>query len=60
MENVLEEIKANSEMMEEISGTGTGKDLFFGGLLSWYLGNHGYVCTWTVECMKNCRSLLKF
>lgn len=55
MENVLEEIKANSEMMEEISGTGTGKDLFFGGLLSWYLGNHGYVCTWTVECMKNCR-----
>lgn len=24
----------------------------FGG--SWVLGNKGHLCTWTVECMKNC------
>lgn len=54
MENILEEVQVNSEMMNELNGAGTVKDLIFGGVVSWYLGNHGYVCTWTVECMNSC------
>lgn len=53
-DNVLQEIKVNSEMMNEVNGTGDLKDLFWGGPVSWYLGNHGYICTWTVECMSGC------
>lgn len=53
MDNVFEEIQVNAEIMDEINGTGKFSDSL--GIVSWYLGNHGFVCTWTVECMSNCK-----
>lgn len=53
MDNVLEEIQVNTEIMDEINGAGKLSDSL--GIISWYFGNHGFVCTWTVECMSNCK-----
>lgn len=53
MESIFEEIEANSEMVEDLNGAASAF-WYMSSPLSWYFGNRGYICTWTVECMVNC------
>lgn len=45
--NLLEEI-AEQDLQDVNGGTATYP------IISWALGNDGYVCTLTVECQPNC------
>ena len=45
---LLEEI--TEQDLERRSGGATS-------LVSWVIGDPGYVCTWTSECQNNCRQL---
>ncbi|MCM2139855.1 plantaricin C family lantibiotic [Vagococcus fluvialis] len=54
----LEEVNQNIEFIENLSG---GNNVWVtilqgvvGCVASWAVGNKGKVCTWTVECQKNC------
>ncbi len=50
----VEEIANEVEMLDEMTGAGGTWNLVFSSVISFGLGNKGYVCTWTHECISNC------
>lgn len=53
--NLGEEIDLSAQLLEELPGGGTGLITVTTIPLSIYLGNPGLVCTWSYECVLNCR-----
>lgn len=51
----LEEMNNDVEMLDEISGAGGTWNLLFSSVISFAVGNKGYICTWTHECQSSCR-----
>lgn len=56
-ESELGLIEMENDVMEldEMTGAGSTWNLVFSGVISFGLGNKGYVCTWTYECQSNCK-----
>lgn len=55
LDGELKKLMDDAESMQSSSGAGAGTVAVTYTLLSYYMGNKGYVCTWTVECQNNCR-----
>lgn len=53
LEGELQKLMDDAESMENISG-GTFKGGTIDLTISYWLGNKGWVCTWTYECQSNC------
>ena len=58
LEGELNQLLNEADSIEDISG-GTVSAILTAptadGIVSYFLGNKGYVCTWTVECMEQCK-----
>ena len=44
----------NLELISGAGWQGVAKSITSCSILSFVLGNNGFVCTWTVECQSNC------
>lgn len=55
LDGELKKLMNDADSLENVSGGGTITVGIAYGVFSYYLGNKGYVCTWTVECQDNCR-----
>ncbi|MBE6856935.1 MAG: plantaricin C family lantibiotic [Ruminococcus sp.] len=60
--NVITELSENSMALEAVNGAGFWQTVVstvlqgtVGCLVSYGVGNGGYVCTWSYECSKGCR-----
>lgn len=58
--NLVNEINENSNILDAVNGAGwqwtvcTVLQGTIGCAVSWALGNGGYACSYSVECMRNC------
>lgn len=58
LENELLSLVEDAEQLELMSGagwTGVAKSITSCSLISFALGNNGWVCTWTAECQSTCK-----
>ena len=50
----MEEMENEVEVLDEMTGAASTWNIVFSSVISFGLGNKGYVCTWTHECISNC------
>ncbi|WP_194192438.1 lichenicidin alpha family lanthipeptide [Clostridium chrysemydis] len=55
MELGMNEMENEVEVLDEMTGAGGTWNMVFSSIISFGVGNKGYVCTWTHECQSSCK-----